>query len=294
MNACAAENAWNSCPRSMPRRKPTWCSHESLSGSMRLRITRRPSCVSSERALPRPDGAAEIVGADLFGGLVHVHSVRLAEQREQGVRILARRRRRGVQGRELAGEDRGYRAQGVLGDGRVVSVPRRSIRERGEVRKQVGVDVAVAVEQGNLRELVEDDHHDPRRPGDRHGQRMRSAVAEEDTGRARRDEQHREDEGRDGQEAQPLPHDGNAQTSRIASTAAPAATTRYSAAGSGVETLTKFATTAPSSRPQITAWMRPRALGHTAPAMAANPHTTMAGTNSTTSAKTMKSRVVKR
>ena len=142
---------------------------------------------------------------------MHVEAVLVPEQREQVVRVVRGDRDEARILRELAGEDRRDRDLGVRRDRPVVAVPRRALRERGEVREQRRVDLAAAVEQRLLGELVHHDHDEPRRLADRRSAGTGAPGVEDDGDGFREEEQHRERDRRDREEAQPQPDDVEAQ-----------------------------------------------------------------------------------
>jgi hypothetical protein len=136
-------------------------------------------------------GPAEVGRAQPRDGLRHVHGVRTAEEGEEVVGVVPRRRRGAVAG-EGAGHDRRHRVPGRGADRRRVAEPRRGVGERGQVRVEVGVDPAVGADDGREGELVEDEEHDRGRGSDVGLERVGVVVEQ---GRRLRREQEEPDEG---------------------------------------------------------------------------------------------------
>ena len=102
---------------------------------------------------------AERRRAQLRQRLLHVQAVAAAEQREQVFRVV-RRHRQAAPLRIGAGQDGRQCEAGVLGDGARVAEPCRLAGQRREVWVQRWVDAAVGIEQGDQRQLIEDDDDD--------------------------------------------------------------------------------------------------------------------------------------
>ena len=81
------------------------------------------------------------------------------EQREQVFRVV-RRHRQAAPLRIVAGQDGRQCEAGVLGDGARVAEPCRLAGQRRDVWVQRWVDAAVGIEQGDQRQLIEDDDDD--------------------------------------------------------------------------------------------------------------------------------------
>ena len=172
-----------------------------------------PRRVAEDGPQPHPvevagGGAAAARRAELADGLVHLQVVVAAEQREHVVGVLGVAGRLGL-GRVVAGEHRRHGPGGVAGHAGGVAVPGRLVGQLGEVRVDAPVDLALGVEQGAERELVEQDHHQRRLPAGGRGHRRLAARVlglhrqHQRGGRRHQQEDKGEDQRRGRQVAQP-------------------------------------------------------------------------------------------
>ena len=138
----------------------------------------RPGLARDDLVLRGGDLAAERGRAQSRQRLQRDDAVAPAEHREEVVRVLRGDRELLGVGQEAA-EDRRLRHLAQPVDRRRVAVPGRPSRERGEVRKALGVDLLPSIHQRGRVELVERDQHDRRARVDRRGSHGRCVGAHE-------------------------------------------------------------------------------------------------------------------
>jgi hypothetical protein len=133
--------------------------------------------IVEDRGTARTLLMAQLHGAEIGRLLPHLHPVRLAEQREQVVRVLGRDRQR-LLVPHVARHQPGHDARRLIGRSREVPVVGAVLGQRGEVRVQLHIDLVVLVEQRCSGELVEaEEHHGHMTPN---RNIRRSGIAGED------------------------------------------------------------------------------------------------------------------